>query len=70
MCILRLYVNGHNMEVPKSITTVVQLLEHLQLNKELAIVEVNAEILQPAERDSKEIKADDHIEIVQFVGGG
>lgn len=58
------------MEVPKSITTVVQLLEHLQLNKELAIVEVNAEILQPAERDSKEIKADDHIEIVQFVGGG
>lgn len=67
---MRLYVNGHNMEVPKSITTVVQLLEHLQLNKELAIVEVNAEILQPAERDSKEIKADDHIEIVQFVGGG
>ncbi len=58
------------MEVPQSITTVVQLLEHLQLNKELAIVEVNAEILQPAERDSKEIKADDHIEIVQFVGGG
>ncbi len=58
------------MEVPQSITTVVQLLDHLQLNKELAIVEVNAEILQPTERDGKKIQVDDRIEIVQFVGGG
>ncbi|WP_107838054.1 sulfur carrier protein ThiS [Metasolibacillus meyeri] len=67
---MHLYINGHRMEVPQSITTVVQLLDHLQLNKELAIVEVNAEILQPTERDGKKIQVDDRIEIVQFVGGG
>lgn len=67
---MHLYINGQRMEVPQSITTVVQLLDHLQLNKELAIVEINAEILQPTERNHKKIQADDRIEIVQFVGGG
>lgn len=67
---MQVLINGVTMTVPTDTNTVVQLLEHLKLNKELAIVEVNQVILQPEERDNTPIKEQDKIEIVQFVGGG
>ena len=67
---MQLTVNGHTVDVPIHVTTIRLLLDHLQLNKELAIVELNRVILQKDERDEATIQPDDYIEIVQFVGGG
>lgn len=67
---MQLTINGHEVTVPSTVTNVGELLTHLQLNAELAIVELNRIILDRAVRDNTAIKQDDYIEIVQFVGGG
>ncbi|MEG0259595.1 MAG: sulfur carrier protein ThiS [Lysinibacillus sp.] len=67
---MKLRVNGHELTIDASVETVEQLLDYLQLNKELAIVELNANILEKDVRDDVRIQAGDCVEIVQFVGGG
>jgi len=67
---MQLTINGHVVDVPATITTIGELLTHLQLNKELAIVELNRIVLERAVRDATQVKHEDTIEIVQFVGGG
>ncbi|MFK4998512.1 sulfur carrier protein ThiS [Bacillus sp. N9] len=67
---MKLVVNGQTIEVPASITAVEELLHHLSLNKDFAIVEQNGAILEKQEWDKVKISAADRFEIVQFVGGG
>lgn len=67
---MQLLINGHTLTVPAEVQNIAELLAHLQLNAELAIVELNAIILQAEARDSTILTDGDRIEIVQFVGGG
>ncbi|WP_046175826.1 sulfur carrier protein ThiS [Domibacillus indicus] len=67
---MKMIVNGREVQLPESVITVRDLLEHFQLNKELAIVELNQSILDKAERDGAKLSNGDRVEIVQFVGGG
>ena len=67
---MNMIVNGRDVELPENVTTVRDLLEHFQLNKELAIVELNQSILDKATRDDAKLTNGDRVEIVQFVGGG
>ena len=43
---LKLIINGDAMEIPDSVKTVSELLEHFQLDQKVVIVEKNKEILQ------------------------
>ncbi len=67
---MKLTVNGREVDVPETVTTVRALLDHFKLNTELAIVEVNQSILDKASRDDEKLSEGDRVEIVQFVGGG
>ncbi|MBI2094326.1 MAG: sulfur carrier protein ThiS [Candidatus Omnitrophica bacterium] len=66
---MQLTVNGEVREVPEG-TNVLQLLEQLQVAPERVVVEVNLDILKRAQHASLILKAQDRVEIVQFVGGG
>ncbi len=50
--------------------TVQKLLENLAINCDIVVVEVNKIIVPKTNFSEKIVYKDDHIEIVQFVGGG
>lgn len=65
-----LYVNGNRVEVPQTVTSVSQLIQHFKIDNPVVIVEHNYKILEKEDHDVTEIKEGDKIELVQFVGGG
>lgn len=67
---MQLIINGDSFTVPKDITTIASLLEHLEIKNESAIVECNTEILNKSTYDTAAINDGDRLEIVHFVGGG
>ncbi|WP_050182325.1 sulfur carrier protein ThiS [Domibacillus robiginosus] len=67
---MKMTVNGREVDVPENVRTVRDLLDHFNLNKDLAIVELNQSILDKTTRDDQKLTNGDRIEIVQFVGGG
>jgi len=68
MMTMQIHVNGELRKVSQ--TTVLALLESLELDPKWVAVELNMEILPKAEYAEKTIADDDRIEIVHFVGGG
>jgi sulfur carrier protein len=67
---MKLNINGDSVEIPESIQTVADLLEHFKLDQKVVIVEKNKEILQKESHAEEPIKEDDQLELVHFVGGG
>lgn len=66
---IEILINGEKRELPAG-WTMKELLEDLELNRQRVAVELNREILEREKWDVTEIKDDDAIEIVHFVGGG
>lgn len=62
-------VNGDEREIPADFR-VSQLLDELKLERSQVAVELNAEVLPRAHYAQTELKAQDRLEIVTFVGGG
>lgn len=62
-------LNGEKRDLPAG-TTLSGLLEILELNPGKVGVELNRVILPRSQYETTEIKPDDSLEIVQFVGGG
>jgi thiamine biosynthesis protein ThiS len=62
-------VNGAPREVDAG-TTIDQLLNVLAVRRELVAVEVNQRLVRRAEHTSRHLSEGDHVEIVEFVGGG
>nr|WP_240343961.1 sulfur carrier protein ThiS [Paenibacillus sp. SYP-B3998] len=58
------------VDVPESVSTVVELLEHFELTGKMLVVELNQTILQKEEHASAALSEGHKIEIVHFVGGG
>ncbi|UTR09899.1 MULTISPECIES: sulfur carrier protein ThiS [Evansella] len=67
---MELIVNGDKIEVPGSVSTVTNLLEHFDIDKKVVIVEVNGDILEKDNHQERKISDGDKIELVHFVGGG
>ncbi|TCP32069.1 sulfur carrier protein [Scopulibacillus darangshiensis] len=63
-------LNGEHIELPDSIKTIEDLLQHFHLQNKMMIVEQNREIIDQKAFKLKKLNNDDHIEIVHFVGGG
>lgn len=66
---MKLTVNGQEQEVPDGLS-VRALIEHLGLAEGPVAVERNREVVPRAEHESTELRPDDVLEIVHFVGGG
>ncbi|NBI29313.1 sulfur carrier protein ThiS [Chengkuizengella marina] len=67
---MKLHINGENVEVPSSISSVTELLAHFELQDKVVIVELNHDILQKENHAQTNVSDGDRIEIVHFVGGG
>jgi thiamine biosynthesis protein ThiS len=66
---VRLKVNGQERQYPERIR-LEELLDRLGLERQGLVVELNREIL-PRERFAEiELKENDALELIQFVGGG
>jgi thiamine biosynthesis protein ThiS len=66
---VKITLNGDPYEVDGPLT-VATLLTHLDIDARRVAVEHNLTVLKRAAYDRAEISEGDHIEIVNFVGGG
>lgn len=62
-------VNGAKREVPKG-TTLDGLIELFQLKKKSIVLELNRKVVDRSVFSATQLKENDIIEIVHFVGGG
>ena len=62
-------VNGESLSVPNG-TTVLALLERLNVRSQQVAVEVNSELVKKARHAEHQLRVGDQVEIVTFVGGG
>lgn len=67
--VVSIVVNGQPREVPDG-STVAALLAALGLDPRRVAVERNREIAPRAHWDRTPVQPGDHIEVVEFVGGG
>jgi len=51
-------------------TPLTALLERLKMRRGRVAVEINCEIVPKANYDATVVRAGDHVEIINFVGGG
>ncbi|WP_286166461.1 sulfur carrier protein ThiS [Bacillus sp. E(2018)] len=63
-------INGEEVMVPNSLQSITDLLKHLNLHDQVVIAEVNEEIINNQKQSETQIKENDKIELVRFVGGG
>ena len=66
---MHIQVNGESRQVAEEIN-VTGLLRELQLNVERVAVEINLEILDRRDFDTRTLQEGDRIEILSFIGGG
>ena len=66
---LCLEINGEEQVVP-AVSSVRELLQHLDVGEEGVAIEVNRRILRRTEWEKTSLHERDKVEIVRFVGGG
>lgn len=66
---MKVTLNGEPRDLPDG-STVLQMLECLELSGRRVAVEVNREIVTRSRHDTTTLKPGDTIEIVTLVGGG
>ncbi len=66
---MTLEINGENRSVPP-VDNLVELLAYLKIEQDRVAVELNRRIVRRKEWGTTPIREMDHLEIVQFVGGG
>jgi len=67
--LIQIRLNGETRQVPEDLT-LAALLDWLKLPPDRVAVERNLEIVPRAQWGSTIVKANDRLEVVQFVGGG
>ncbi|MBH0161979.1 sulfur carrier protein ThiS [Fictibacillus sp. 26RED30] len=67
---MKLMINGETVMVPDTLQSITDLLKHLNLHDQVVIAEVNEEIINNQKQSETQIKENDKIELVRFVGGG
>ncbi|WP_036660091.1 sulfur carrier protein ThiS [Paenisporosarcina sp. HGH0030] len=67
---MKLVINGDKIEVPNTVETISNLLQHFELEKKVVIVEWNNTILEKGSHQETILCDGDKVELVHFVGGG
>jgi sulfur carrier protein len=65
---VRIFLNGEEKTIKS--TSVLGYLKEIEIDPLRIAVELNLDILPKGEYDTTQLKDDDRIEIVHFVGGG
>ena len=66
---IRICINGAHQEIPKG-TTLESLIAQFRLQKKTVVVEHNRQVADKSTYALMELKENDQVEIVHFVGGG
>ena len=66
---MKICVNGTKREIPKG-TTLQELINHFKVSKKAVVLELNRKVVGRNSFSTTQLKEDDTIEIVHFVGGG
>jgi sulfur carrier protein len=66
---MQLKINGKFEDFPAGLT-LIQLLDHYQINPQRVAVQLNLEIVKREAYPQTVLKTDDHLEIISFMGGG
>ena len=67
---MKLLINGDEVNVPDTITTIKGVIGHFNISNPIIIVEHNDAILEKHEYKKVKVTNGDKIELIQFVGGG
>ncbi|MBQ7189600.1 MAG: sulfur carrier protein ThiS [Kiritimatiellae bacterium] len=67
---MTIQLNGKQQVIAEGIQTVEALLESLGVKAKGIAVEVNGEILSLDQLGSAQLRENDQVEVIQFVGGG
>lgn len=66
---MKIFINGETKDLEKEVT-LSQLLIQFSLPSQRIAIELNKEVVRKRDWENIEIKDEDNIEIVHFVGGG
>jgi thiamine biosynthesis protein ThiS len=66
---MKLQINGEHRDFPGQLT-LAALVDQLGMKPDRVAVELNLEIVPRAQWENVQLKEDDKLEIVHFVGGG
>jgi sulfur carrier protein len=66
---MQVHVNGENRTI-ESGSTVIGLLNQLEIRPDRVAVEVNLQIVDPQSFDRQTLRDGDKVEIISFIGGG
>ncbi|HEY0906947.1 MAG TPA: sulfur carrier protein ThiS [Methylophilus sp.] len=67
---MQILVNGNSMQLPETVSTVLALVEHMQLVGKRIAIERNGDIVPRSQLAATPLQAGDKFEIVGAVGGG
>ena len=65
----KIQLNGKKIALKQNLS-IFDLLKKYKLNKKKVAIELNGKIVPQNKHNSKKLKNNDKIEIVQFIGGG
>ena len=65
----KIQINGKKIALKQNFS-ILDLLKRYKLNKKKVAIELNGKIVPQNKHNSKKLKNNDKIEIVQFIGGG
>tara|TARA_Y100000817_G_C16524028_1_gene396969 strand:+ start:145 stop:348 length:204 start_codon:yes stop_codon:yes gene_type:complete len=65
----KIQLNGKKIALKQNFS-ILDLLKKYKLNKKKVAIELNGKIVPQNKHNSKKLKNNDKIEIVQFIGGG
>ena len=66
---MQIHVNGQ-LRVTKEGATVADLLREIEIRPDRVAVELNLEVLERHEFESRGLREGDRVEIISFIGGG
>ena len=67
---MNIVVNGKDMDLKNDKITVLELIETLQIADKVMAAAINMEVVKKEDWKTREIKQNDKVEFLQFVGGG
>jgi sulfur carrier protein len=67
---MRVRINGKEETLPEGLTTLQELVENRALVPERVVVEVNLQVVPREDWPKVNLREEDSLEIVSFVGGG
>ena len=67
---MEIQINGRSTGLPNANVSLVDLILLLDLAHERVAIELNETVVQKRDWATTQLKSNDHVEIVHFVGGG